>query len=156
MDWILQKAVELGVSKITPLLTRFCNIKLTHERMEKRLAHWQKIIYSACEQTGRSTLPLLEPISLFPEWIKTQSAQLMVYCDPTAPQGISALPESREVLVLIGPEGGLSQQEIIEAQEQNFIGISLGPRILRTETAALVAISLFQCQWGDINPSTQV
>jgi 16S rRNA (uracil1498-N3)-methyltransferase len=93
---------------------------------------------------------------LFPEWIKTQSAQLMVYCDPTAPQGISALPESREVLVLIGPEGGLSQQEIIEAQEQNFIGISLGPRILRTETAALVAISLFQCQWGDINPSTQV
>lgn len=150
MDWVIQKAVELGVVKITPLMTRYCTVKLAADRMAKRLQHWQNIIISACEQSGRNVLPRLAPIIDFSEWIKTEDSGLKLFCDPNSKTSIVTLPKANSVVIVIGPEGGLSTQEIKTAQEQDFTGVSLGPRILRTETAGLAAITLLQGSFGDM------
>jgi 16S rRNA (uracil1498-N3)-methyltransferase len=152
MNWAIQKAVELGVNTITPLITDYCSVKLPPEGMSKRMGHWKKIIISACEQSGRTVIPLLHPIYSFTHWIKEELPGLKLYCDPGAVQNL-ALPASllnQAVFLLIGPEGGFSPQELKSAQAHHFLGISLGPRILRTETATLAAITLIQSRWGDL------
>jgi 16S rRNA (uracil1498-N3)-methyltransferase len=150
MDWILQKAVELGINRITPVITDYCIVKLTKDSAVKRLAHWQKVIISACEQSGRTLLPDLDPVQTLPEWLKTDLKPLRLFCDPDAKTSLRTLSRATDVLILIGPEGGLSESEVSIATAHNFIGISLGPRILRMETAPLTAIAILQHAWGDI------
>jgi 16S rRNA (uracil1498-N3)-methyltransferase len=150
MDLILQKAVELGVNKVTPLITEFCNIQLNEDRAAKRFLHWQKVLISACEQSGRTYVPSLEPIQKFQVWLKKNLAPLRLFCDPRSDQRLASLSRQQEVVLLIGPEGGFSSKEIDEAKAHNFLGISLGPRILRTETAPLAAITILQSYWGDM------
>ncbi|MFD2168320.1 16S rRNA (uracil(1498)-N(3))-methyltransferase [Thalassotalea euphylliae] len=151
MDFTLQKSVELGVSTITPLFTERCGVKLSGERLAKKHEQWQKIVISACEQSGRSIVPEVKaPISL-EEWLSQQTNALKLNLHPRAEHSIMTLPvESTNVRLLIGPEGGLSDKEIEAASEAAFTGVLLGPRVLRTETAALTAITALQCRFGDL------
>ncbi len=159
MDYTLQKAVELGVSEITPLFTAFCEVKLNPERLEKRLEHWRMIMMNACEQCGRSYLPRLNAPAYFKAWIggKGDSGDLLrLILTPTASQRLLNFDVNpTRVTLVIGPEGGFSEEELIIAQQQGFIGWRLGPRILRTETAGLAAISALQMHWGDFSPLPQ-
>ena len=153
MDYIIQKAVELGVHKITPLFTERCNVKLADERAQKRTSRWQTIIISACEQSGRNYVPKIENPQNLADWLpklprSQESLQLLLA--PNGATSIKTLDSNHaEITILIGPEGGLSEDEILLAQKNNFITMRLGPRILRTETAALAALSALQTQLGD-------
>ena len=151
MDITIQKAVELGATKIVPIICQRTVVNLKAERMEKKLNHWQKIIISACEQCGRNFIPeLLTPVK-FKDFINKDIPGLKLTLDPTSENNLnSQKPETNEILLLIGPEGGLTQEELLLANESNFIGIKLGPRILRTETAALASITALQTLWGDL------
>jgi 16S rRNA (uracil1498-N3)-methyltransferase len=152
MDYTIQKAVELGVKKIIPLLTERCNVKLDIERREKRFNHWQAIVISACEQSGRTRLPqLLAPIPLH-DWLASKPQGQGFVLAPTGSGKLNQfnLEAHSSVSLLIGPEGGLSEPEIRYAQAQGFAALSLGPRILRTETAAVAALTALQCYFGDM------
>ena len=156
MDYTLQKAVELGVSVILPVLTERSVVKLEQERWRHRIQHWQGIIVGACEQCGRNRLPLLlEPVSLT-KCLQSSALQgLKLVLDPLAPSTLSLLappppPPPPAVSLLIGPEGGLSPAEIAMAAAAGFTAVRLGPRVLRTETAALVALTAVQLRWGDL------
>lgn len=152
MDYIIQKAVELGVKKIVPLLTERCTVKLDTERREKRVEHWQAIIISACEQCGRNRIPeLLAPQSL-DHWLQSVEAEQRFVLSPHVSKRLSEtkIVHHQRVALLIGPEGGLSEKEINKAFEKNFQPLNLGPRVLRTETAAVAAIVALQCVLGDM------
>ncbi|MCJ8321840.1 MAG: 16S rRNA (uracil(1498)-N(3))-methyltransferase [Colwellia sp.] len=155
MDFTLQKSVELGVNTITPIFTERCGVKLNSERLAKKHEQWQKIVISACEQSGRCTVPIVnQPISL-QEWLAQPTSALKINLHPKAKHSIMNLPVSEtsqqvKVRLLIGPEGGLSDDEIKQANDANFIDVLLGPRVLRTETAALTAITALQCRFGDL------
>lgn len=150
MDFVLQKAVELGVREITPVLTQRCNIKIPKEREENRLQHWRGIIESACEQSGRNYIPILhEPVKL-PTWLTQPNEDLKLLLNPYAQQKLSTLTaHPAKIRLLIGPEGGLNDDEIALSLQHGFQGVQLGSRILRTETAALAAITSLQIKWGD-------
>jgi 16S rRNA (uracil1498-N3)-methyltransferase len=151
MDFTLQKSVELGVNTITPLFTERCGVKLTGERLQKKIDQWQKIVIAACEQSGRCIVPKIMPALPLQEWLKQETSALKLNLHPKAEHSIINLPESNErVRLLIGPEGGLSDTEIEQANQNHFTDVLLGPRILRTETAALTAITALQCSFGDI------
>ena len=151
MDFTLQKSVELGVNTITPLFTERCGVKLSGERLQKKIEQWQKIIVSACEQSGRCTVPIVNPAISVDDWIKQQSSALKLNLHPKASHSIMNLPEENtRVRLLIGPEGGLSDDEIKRANESGYSDVLLGPRVLRTETAALTAITALQCRYGDL------
>jgi 16S rRNA (uracil1498-N3)-methyltransferase len=151
MDFVIQKAVELGVTKITPLFTHYCEVKLSEERSTKRLQHWQSVAIHACEQSGRNYLPSIEPPQTLLAWLQQRNESLRLAFHPQATVRLAELPgHVKDVAILIGPEGGLSAAEIQLATAHQFQILSLGPRILRTETAALAAIALLQCKWGDI------
>lgn len=151
MDFVLQKATELGVTEITPIITERCTVKLAPERWQKKIGQWQKIIQSACEQSGRNTLPTLNaPVDL-PAWLSQTTSQARLVLDPREQQKLRDLPPSQTGFrLLIGPEGGLTDQETYTAKQAGYTGISLGPRILRTETAALTTISVLQGCFGDL------
>lgn len=148
MDWAIQKATELGVSQITPLITEHCDVRLNEERAEKRLEHWQQIAISACEQCGRSDLPIINPIAPLENWLQQLQAELKLLLHPQA-QSFGQYATPKSLALLIGPEGGLSNQDLQQASQHGFEQVSLGPRILRTETAPVAAISLAQFLWGD-------
>jgi 16S rRNA (uracil1498-N3)-methyltransferase len=152
MDYIIQKAVELGVKKIIPLLTERCTIKLDEDRSLKRLQHWQSIIISACEQSGRNHLPELLPPMTMENALYSMEADWRFVLAPTASSKLkeAAIQPTQRVMVVIGPEGGLSEREITQACQQGFLPLNLGPRILRTETAAVAAITAVQCTFGDM------
>lgn len=151
MDLVMQKSVELGVTDITPIITERCPVKLNEERWQKKIQHWQKIIISACEQCGRNTLPTLhQPVS-FQTWVQQSTNQLRLMLHPQASQRLNQLRLPAEgVRLLIGPEGGLSDAEIYQAREFGYEEVLMGPRILRTETAALAALAILQAGFGDI------
>lgn len=152
MDYTLQKAVELGVRAILPLLTKRSVSELKDERLAKRMQHWQRIVIGACEQCGRNRLPLLlEPMTLA-EWLIDENFKgLRLVLDPGADQRLKSItPVAQEMTLLIGPEGGLTSDELQLAQAKDFIRVQLGPRILRTETAAVAALSGLQVMWGDL------
>jgi len=151
MDFTLQKSVELGVNTITPIFTERCGVKLSGERLEKKHQQWQKIVNSACEQSGRCSVPVVaQPISL-DDWLQQESTALKLNLHPRAQHSIMSLPiENQRVRLLIGPEGGLSDAEIANAKTAGFHDVLLGPRVLRTETAALTAITALQCRYGDL------
>lgn len=152
MDYVIQKAVELGVSSLTPLLTERCVVQLRGERLARRLAHWQGVIISACEQCGRNRLPVLHPAYTLMDWLAVAPAGgPRLVLAPHADAGLYALGDTlAEACLLIGPEGGLSETEIQAAQTQGFRAMRLGPRVLRTETAAVSALSALQVMWGDL------
>lgn len=149
MDYVLQKSTELGVASITPMFTERCEVKLSGERLEKKVEQWRKIVIGACEQSGRTRLPHINaPQTLAQVLQSDQSAQRFVLHHRSDGKLSTEPPAS--VLLLIGPEGGLSEAEIAQAQASNARALTLGPRILRTETAPLVAMSILQYQWGDL------
>lgn len=149
MDWAIQKATELGVAEITPLVTERCEVRLKDERADKRLAHWRQIVISACEQCGRSVLPKIHPPMLLEDWLAQVQADLKWVLHPVA-SALTSEQVPKRLAMLIGPEGGLSDTDMQAATVQGFQGIRLGPRILRTETAPVVALTLAQQRWGDI------
>jgi 16S rRNA (uracil1498-N3)-methyltransferase len=152
MDFTLQKAVELGVTSITPLVSTRCNVKLTQERQDKKTAHWQSVIVSACEQSGRSVVPICHEVMRFNTFVEASSADLNLILDPKASMSLKAHSHTpvSSVNVLIGSEGGFTDEELQFAREHQYTPIRLGARILRTETAGLCVLSLLQSLFGDL------
>lgn len=151
MEFTIQKSVELGVNTITPLISERCGVKLDPKRFEKKLAQWQKIAIAACEQCGRNRVPEVRPLMRLEEWCAEQDDALKLNLHPRARYSINTLPAPVEkVRLLIGPEGGLSEEEISMTEEYQFEETLLGPRVLRTETAALTAITALQVRFGDL------
>lgn len=152
MDYTIQKAVELGVKHIIPLFTERCTVKLDNERLRKRLEHWEAIIISACEQSGRNRIPKITMPDSLDKMLPQMKADFCFVLAPTATQKLSQLSmlKNNTVILLIGPEGGLSETEIKLAMQYHFLPLNLGPRILRTETAAVAAMTALQCYFGDM------
>jgi 16S rRNA (uracil1498-N3)-methyltransferase len=156
MDWVVQKATELGVAGLVPVTTNRGIVKLDRAQAAKKLEHWHSIAIAACEQCGRSRVPhLTAPISLtqFIANRKADNPQLSLVLDPNATDSISGpeLPnKSSACELLIGPEGGLDDEELASAMRAGFRSVRLGPRILRTETAAIAALAVLQGRWGDL------
>lgn len=148
MDWAIQKATELGVAHITPIVSERCEVRLKDERADKRLAHWQQIAISACEQCGRSVLPSIHPPMLLGDWLARTEAELKLVLHPIA-EPLTSHVRPATLAFLIGPEGGLSEAEVAEAQRAGYQAARLGPRVLRTETAPVAALSVAQQLWGD-------
>lgn len=152
MEFTIQKSVELGVNRITPLISERCGVKLTQDRMEKKIQQWQKIAIAACEQCGRNLVPEIRPLMRLQDWCNEEDGSLKLNLHPRANHSIKdlSLPPTQGIRLLIGPEGGLSSAEIVYTQQQKFTQILLGKRVLRTETAALTAISALQFYFGDL------
>jgi len=151
MDFILQKATELGVARIAPVLTDRTEVKLDADRAAKRMAHWRGVVLGACEQSGRARVPqLLEPQSLA-AFAAGEGAGHRFLLDPFAERGIAqaGVLAGEAVTLLIGPEGGLSERDRLTARAAGFQGLRLGPRVLRTETAGLAAIAAINALYGD-------
>lgn len=149
MDFIVQKAVELGVGAITPLFAERCNVKLDEPRLKKRQAHWQKIAVQACQQCGRNRVPIIHNAVTLSDWLANTQGELKLILNPYTSQPCAHPKKLASLDLLIGPEGGLAPAEVDLAQQHQFQSLQLGPRILRTETAALAAVSFCQLRWGD-------
>jgi len=146
----VQKAVELGATKITPLITERCVVQFKDEKKSQRWHHWQKIIQHAAEQSGRTVLPEFDEIATFQSWTAAQSSGLRIFLDPYAQTSLAQLtPNNDEVTLLTGPEGGFSNTERDAAKLAGFTPVKLGARVLRTETASLAALATVQMLWGD-------
>lgn len=151
MDFIIQKAVELGVDEITPVFTERCNVKLDKERSEKRLMHWQQVAISAAEQCGRNAITRIHSPATLSSLLETsQIANKFILSHRAQTDFKSIAADIKQCLLLVGPEGGFSPFELEYTQAHHFVAILLGPRILRTETAALVAMSILQSSFGDL------
>lgn len=153
MDFALQKSVELGVTAITPLFSERCGVKLSGERLEKKCQQWQKIVISACEQSGRSNVPSVNAPLSVEQFVGRVDAMLKLTLDPHAEVPLRQLAAGQSLssaALLIGPEGGFTDAEIAIAERNDFKPIRLGPRILRTETAALTVLSVIQYEFGDL------
>lgn len=151
MEMVVQKAVELGVASITPLLTEHCAIKFDQARFAKKQAQWQAIAIAACEQSGRNVVPLIQPVISLEGYLGQSLPTLKIVLDPQASNSWQTLDKNTSALcLLIGPEGGLSARELKQLVAHQFYPLSLGPRILRTETAAIVALGLLQAVCGDL------
>ena len=153
MDYTVQKATELGVTEIVPVLTERSVVKLDTDNGAKKREHWQGVVIGATEQSGRVRVPEVRaPVTLATFLANLRDAGQKLLLDPLG--GAAAMdlarPSDGGVMLLVGPEGGLSEHERNLAARVGFMGLKLGPRILRTETAALVALSLLQSQWGDL------
>lgn len=151
MDFVVQKATELGVHRISPVHTERSVVRLRGERAEKRSAHWERIIQGACEQCGRNALPLLDAAVDLAALLGTSLAGARLILHTRNAGSIAGLqPAARELNLLVGPEGGFTEAEVSQASNAGFVPWSLGPRILRTETAALAAIAVLQARFGDL------
>jgi 16S rRNA (uracil1498-N3)-methyltransferase len=151
MELVIQKAVELGVTSITPLLTARCVVRLDADRMGKKKSQWESIAIAACEQSGRNMIPIIHETLSLSAYLKLNSAKMCLTLSPMAKSSWRDLVFNQDdIAILIGPEGGLNENEIAEAERAGFQSISLGPRILRTETAAITALSLLQAIAGDL------
>ncbi|WP_130536714.1 16S rRNA (uracil(1498)-N(3))-methyltransferase [Thiomicrorhabdus indica] len=152
MDYSIQKAVELGVGSIQPLFTERVDVKLQGDKLEKRRAQWQSIAINACEQSGRAFVPEILPLISLEEYLANNTVEFGIVCDPYAEHTIASLPPpnlDRPVTILVGPEGGLSEKEVMKAEQNGFSTVRLGPRILRTETAGPAMLTIAQALWGD-------
>lgn len=151
MDFVLQKSTELGVHSITPLFCERTEVKLAGERLQKKMEHWQKIIIGACEQCGRARLPALMDACTLQHVVAQDSSDLRFVLHHRSDQSLAGhCDKPGRVTLLIGPEGGLSSSEITLAEQRGFSPLTLGPRILRTETAPIAALSVLQFLWGDL------
>ena len=152
-DYAIQKAVELGVSIIVPLLTRRGVVRLDADRAQRRLAHWRGIVVHACQQCGRTRLAQLCPVISLYDWLRDYpGGGLDLVLDPDNTTAIDNLKYAGgPISLLVGPEGGLDKEEYKAAYAAGFVGVSLGPRTLRTETAALAGLTAVQLRWGDLS-----
>jgi 16S rRNA (uracil1498-N3)-methyltransferase len=156
MDWLIEKAVELGVAQVTPLGTARSVVKLSGERAEKRVTHWQGIVRAACEQCGRNRVPNVAPVRDLRAWLdklpeQPVDGELRLLLSPRASIPFSELPAlapSGEITLLFGPEGGLSPDEEEAARAHGFTAVQLGARILRTETAGIAVLAALAARWG--------
>lgn len=151
MDLSIQKATELGVTKITPVMCERTNVSLSTERWHKKLEHWQQIIISACEQSGRCQLAELTDISQLSEATRDSVAATRLVLDPATSTSLGAINATHTIALLVGPEGGLTEHEVETAKQNGFSGVTLGPRVLRTETAGIASIAALQALWGDLS-----
>jgi len=149
MDFTIQKATELGISEITPLWSERCEVRLKGERLEKKLQHWRRVAIAACEQSGRNRIPEIHAPRHFADWCQQTPEQLKFTLHPHKQKALQDYPAPASLALLVGPEGGFSETEVAQTMAAGFAGLTLGPRVLRTETAALAALSVFQFQWGD-------
>jgi 16S rRNA (uracil1498-N3)-methyltransferase len=152
MDWVMQKAVELGAARIQPLATERAVARLAGERAEKRLAHWRGVAEAACEQCGRNRVPEVAPVAALPGWLgaRAGAGDGCFVLAPAAGAGLRELARPRGPLtLLVGPEGGLAPGELAAAEAAGFRRLTLGPRVLRTETAGMAALAALQALWGD-------
>ncbi len=156
MDWVIEKAVELGVAAVVPLSTARGVVKLSGERADKRVAHWRGVVRASCEQCGRNRVPNVAPVRGFGAWLDTLAAapadgELRLLLSPRASIPFASLPDAppaAAVTLLIGPEGGLSPDEEHAARAHGFTALSLGPRVLRTETAGAAMLAALAARWG--------
>ena len=149
-DYLIQKLTELGVSSITPIQSERSEIKIRSKDQSKKIEHWKKIAISACQQCDRDIPPKIHGIGNFASTVTIRSENVKFILEPSAKYTLSAITkEPKEICMLSGPEGGFSQKELLLADEHGFKPLSLGPRILRTETAPIVALSIAQSKWGD-------
>lgn len=153
MDYSIQKAVELGVTAIQPLFTERCEVKLKGDKLNKRRSQWQSIVVNACEQSGRAFVPEVLPLLTLDEFWQQNANIQGIVCDPYAKQTLAQMtsPTTEQALhILVGPEGGLSEDEVGQAVQHGCTAVQLGPRILRTETAGPSMLAIAQSLWGDI------
>lgn len=151
MDFTIQKSVELGVTEITPIFTERCGVKLSGDRLEKKHLQWQKIAISAAEQSGRNFITKIHAPIKIERWLEQTSDELKITLHPRAEHSIKTIPEpSNGLRFIIGPEGGFTDAEMLKTKNCGFMDIRLGPRVLRTETAALTVLSALQLQFGDL------
>ncbi|HSE11495.1 MAG TPA: 16S rRNA (uracil(1498)-N(3))-methyltransferase [Rudaea sp.] len=153
MDWILQKATELGVARIVPIVTERTEVKLDEERAERRVLHWTQVIAGACEQSGRTRLPQLDAPQRLDRWLSAldHDAALRLALIPGGDVGARDLPAMPHgALLCVGPEGGFSDNDTALLKHSGFRALRLGPRILRTETAGTAALAALQALWGDM------
>jgi 16S rRNA (uracil1498-N3)-methyltransferase len=149
-EWVLQKATELGVSEIFPLYSERTEVKLKGDREEKKHGRWQQVLISACEQCGRNRLPVLHNPQSLEDWLAVAAAvKLVLHHRSTQTLQALAAQAPDSAALLVGPEGGLSAAEIRQAQDCGFQALTLGPRVLRTETAPIAALGILQGLWGD-------
>jgi len=157
MDSTIQKAVELGVTAIQPVFTERCDVKLQNDKLEKRRMQWQAIVINACEQSGRTVIPDILPIQNFQAWLtenQTKNDLFGLVLDPYSANSITDIkqPVATTVIhILIGPEGGLTDDEVAQAKQAGLNPVQFGPRILRTETAGPAALAILQTLWGDFS-----
>lgn len=153
MDWIIEKSVELGVTAIAPLMARRCVVRLSEERAAKRHVHWSGIIAAACEQSGRNRLPNLAEVADFSDWVGRQDLHRRILLSPRGEQSLSDWARHQppqSVALLVGPEGGYTDEEEKLATDHGVLTLSMGPRILRTETAGLAALAALNAIWGEM------
>lgn len=151
MDWTLQKAVELGVSRIVPVVAERTTVRLSGERAAKRIAHWRGVMIAACEQSARNRVPMLDPVQPLDAWLGTMEAPALVL-DPAATRGLKDFgAHAPRFTLLVGPEGGFSERELAMALAAGCTGVRLGPRVLRTETAGVAALAALQALYGDLS-----
>ncbi len=148
-EYALQKATELGVSSITPLTSSRCEVHLSGDRRDKKLEQWRAICIAACEQSQRNVVPQVLPIDSIQSWLALPQQGLKLVLHHRAARPLPAFDKPEALTLLVGPEGGLSDGEIDQAIAQGFQACLIGPRVLRTETAPLVAMSVAQSLWGD-------
>lgn len=153
MDWALQKATELGVHRIVPVLTARSVVRLDAKQNDRKGEHWTSIVRNACEQCGRGDVPeIARTLALREHLNHPPSTSLRLVLDPTAQTALVSLPHApTDLELLIGPEGGLDDDELAAAKQAGFIAVRLGPRVLRTETAAVAALAILQALWGDLS-----
>ena len=152
-DWAIQKATELGVGAVTPLYSERVDFKIPPDRVEKRIAHWQQIAISACEQCGRVKIPAVAPPKTLQRWVQDVVAKQkwVLHCaDTRSTRSVDDKRAPENAALLVGPEGGLTDQEVALARESGFEVLRLGPIMLRTETAPVVALSALNLKWGEM------
>ena len=152
-DFALQKAVEMGVSSIQPVIAARSVMNLKANRLDKKMQHWQGVIHSACEQSGRTRIPELLPTISFSEYLVADNGRMNLAMLPEATQYLSELaPSTQPISLLVGPEGGFHDDEVTLMEEQKVQTVKFGPRILRAETAVIAGLALCQNHWGDLSP----
>lgn len=149
MEWIVQKATELGVNRIVPLLSTRTDVRLDAKRWQKKLEQWRQIMIGACEQCGRNDLVEIAELTKIQDYFQQCSAQSKLICHPVKAKALQSLVNISDVTFCFGSEGGLTDEEIAMAEAAGFITISMGPRVLRAETAPLAALAIAQSLWGD-------
>lgn len=151
MDYAIQKSVELGVTHIVPLVSERCDVRLKGDREDKRLRHWQGVAVSAAEQCGRAVVPTIGAVATIADWLEqTRDCDLKLVLHHRTQKSLQSLARPERLALMIGPEGGLTADEIARSESAGFLPAALGPRVLRTETAPVAALALCQWLWGDL------
>lgn len=149
MDYAVQKATEMGMQQMFPLFSERCEVKLSTDRQDKRIRHWQQVAISACEQSGRCKVPTIGAPQTLEQWVKQEDAELKLVLHHHTATPLAEMDAPESIALLIGPEGGLTEQEVELARDHGFQPVAFGPRVMRTETAPVAALALLQYLWGD-------